>query len=136
MPEDTAPVPVARGGYVAADGNDAVIVASGSELPLALEVREVLAAQGRAIRVVSLPCWEAFAEQDAAYRTEVLGVGLPVASLEAAVTYGWAAITGREGLNIGIDGFGASAPAAVLADEYGFTPAAVASRVADWLATL
>jgi transketolase len=126
--------PVARGGYVARPGDDAVLVATGSELWVALEAAELLAASGRSLRVVSLPCWEAFFAQDEAYRREVLGDGLPVASLEAGVTFGWAAVTGADGLRLGIDHFGASAPAGVLADQFGFTPEKVAARLEQWLA--
>ncbi len=133
VPSAATPVPVAKGGYVVADGTDAVIVATGSELALALDTRQMLAERQISVRVVSMPCVEAFFEQEAAYRNEVLGNGLPIASVEAAVTFGWAAVTGSDGLSIGIDEFGASAPAAVLAEKYGFTPAAVAGRVADWL---
>ena len=85
---------------------------------------------------MSLPCWEAFFAQDAAYRAGVLGNGLPVVSIEAASTFGWERITGADGLNIGIDHFGASAPAEVIAEEWGFTSAAIAERVSAWLPTI
>ena len=85
------------------------------------------------MRVVSLPCWEAFFEQDPAYRDQVLGGGLPIASVEAAATFGWDRIVGPSGLSIGIDHFGASAPYQRLAAEFGFTPEAVAARVLAWL---
>ena len=134
VPTGAEPVPVAKGGYVVADGNEAVIVETGSELALALDARDLLAGRQVSVRVVSMPCVEAFNEQDAAYRESVLGTDLPIASIEAAVTFGWGDITGSGGLNIGIDRFGASAPADVLAEQYGFTPEAVAGRVADWLA--
>ncbi len=80
-----------------------------------------------------MPCVEAFLAQEDGYRAEVLGTGLPLVSVEAGVTFGWAAITGSDGLNIGIDRYGASAPWQVLAEEYGLTPSAVADRVVDWL---
>jgi transketolase len=124
---------VHKGGYVAREGGDAVLVATGSEVWVALEAAELLAERGVSLRVVSLPCWEAFAEQDEEYRTSVLGEALPVASLEAAATFGWQALTGSGGLNIGIDHFGASAPAQRLAEEWGFTPASVADRIESWL---
>ena len=125
---------VARGGYVRRPGDEAVLVATGSELGVAEEAAAILDGQGRSVRVVSMPCVEAFTEQPADYRRLVLGEDLPVASLEAGATFGWDAITGRDGLRIGIDQYGASAPAGVLAEEFGFTPAAVADRVAQWLA--
>jgi transketolase len=124
---------VHRGGYVVRDGDDAVLVATGSEVPLALGAAEVLAERGRSVRVVSLPCMEAFFGQDEAYRGSVLGDGLPVASLEAGSTFGWDRITGGRGLSIGIDRFGMSAPATAIASELGFTPEAVADRIDAWL---
>jgi len=122
-----------RGGYVLRDGSDAVLVATGSEVWVALAAAEILAGSGRSVRVVSMPCVEAFLHQGEGYRSEVLGEGIPVASLEAASTFGWSSITGGDGLTIGIDHFGASAPAEVIAEEWGFTPEAVAARVEEWL---
>jgi transketolase len=124
---------VRRGGYVVRAGDDAVLAASGSEVPLALAAAAILAERGRSVRVVSLPCMEAFFDQDEEYRRSVLGDGLPVASLEAGSTLGWERITGSAGLAIGIDGFGMSAPAEAIAAELGFTPEAVAGRVDAWL---
>ena len=83
--------------------------------------------------MVSLPCWEAFFEQDDAYRASVLGDGLPVASIEAGTTFGWHRFVGSDGLAMGIDRFGASAPADVLAEKFGFTPDQVAAKIEDWL---
>jgi transketolase len=79
-----------------------------------------------------MPCWEAFFEQPEAYQREVLGSGIPMVSLEAGATFGWERIVG-DGLKIGIDRFGASAPAAAIAEGLGFTPQAVAARISDWL---
>jgi transketolase len=124
---------VSRGGYVLRDGDQAVLVATGSEVWLAVAAAEILAAEGRRLRVVSLPCWEAFFAQDDAYRRSVLGEGLPLASLEAAATFGWERIVGRDGLRIGLDHFGASAPAGRIASEWGFTAEAVAARLRAWL---
>ncbi|MDJ0663261.1 MAG: transketolase [Acidimicrobiia bacterium] len=128
------PVPVAKGGYVVKDGSDVVLVATGSELQTALAAAEILNGAGTSVRVVSMPCREAFEAQDAAYRAEVLGEGLPIASVEAGVTFGWTDVIGSDGLAIGIDHYGASAPAAVLAEEFGFTPEKVAARLGSWLA--
>ena len=125
---------VRRGAYVRRDGNDAVLVATGSEVQLAERAAALLEADGTSIRVVSMPCWEAFAIQDEAYRSSVFPPAMPIASLEAAATFGWAEITGKDGLNIGIDHFGASAPWTVIAAEWGFSAEAVAQRVAAWLA--
>jgi transketolase len=124
---------VARGGYVLRPGGDVVLVATGSEVSLALGAADLLVDRGVDARVVSLPCWEAFFAQDAAYRDGVLGVGIPRVSIEAAATFGWERVVG-DGLKIGVDHFGASAPAERIAAEWGFTPDAVAGRVAGWLA--
>lgn len=122
---------VARGGYVLADGDDLVIIASGSEVALALETARLL---DLSARVVSLPCWEAFFAQEESYRRQVLGNGIPRVSVEAGATFGWERLVGDDGLMIGLDRFGASAPAAAIADGFGFTPEKVAGRVRDWLA--
>lgn len=129
----TDPVPVDKGAYVVREGSDAVIVATGSELEIAVGAAEILAGEGKSVRVVSMPCREAFVAQGDAYRTEVLGDGIPVASLEAGVTFGWSDIIGSDGLAIGIDRYGASAPAAVLAEKYGLTPQQVADKLAAFL---
>ena len=126
---------MARGGYIVKEGTDAILVATGSELWLALAVAGRLAGEV-SLRVVSMPCVEAFAAQDEGYRDEIVGGGSPVASLEAGVTSGWKAITGRAGLNLGVDRFGASAPAAVVAEKLGFTPEAVSARIEAWLSGL
>ncbi|GMQ86038.1 MAG: transketolase [Acidimicrobiia bacterium] len=125
---------IARGAYVRRDGTDAVLVATGSEVQLAERAAALLAADGTSVRVVSMPCREAFSAQDDDYRAAVFPSGMPVASVEAATTFGWGDITGPDGLNIGLDHFGASAPWSVIAAEWGFTPEAVAERVAEWLA--
>jgi transketolase len=122
-----------RGGYVVRDGDEAVLVATGSEVWVALEAAEILAGRDRRIRVVSLPSWEVFFEQDEDYRRSVLGDGLPVATLEAATTFGWDRIAGATGLRMGVDHFGTSAPWQRIAEEWGFTPEAVAERLASWL---
>jgi transketolase len=120
---------VQRGGYVLRGGTDVVMVATGSEVSVALQAADVLADSGVSARVVSLPCWEAFFAQDDDYRAEVLGEGIPVVSIEAGATLGWERLTGRAGLNIGIDRFGVSAPAPVIAQKWGFTGEAVAEQV-------
>ncbi|MGQ0847903.1 MAG: transketolase [Actinomycetota bacterium] len=121
---------VARGGYVLSDGEDLVIVATGSEVSLAVEAARLI---DRSVRVVSLPCWEAFLEQESSYRSDVLGEGIPRVSIEAGATFGWERIIGSDGLAIGIDRFGASAPAASIARHLGFTPEAVAAQIMSWL---
>jgi transketolase len=124
---------VERGGYVLRDGDDVVLVATGSEVHVALGAAELLAEQGTSARVVSLPCWEIFFAQSEAYRLEVLGDGLPRVSIEAAATFGWERVVGIDGLMIGVDHFGASAPYERIAEEWGFTPDAVSEKVSRWL---
>ena len=119
---------VKRGGYVVTEGTDVTIIASGSEVPLGVDAAAVLSEEGISARVVSLPCWEVFNRQSAEYRQKVLGEA-PRVSVEAASTFGWRALVGDAGLSIGIDHFGASAPAGVIAEHLGFTPAEIASRV-------
>jgi len=128
-----------RGGYVLYErggpGPQVVLIGTGSEVHVAVEVAKALNEQdGRAVRVVSLPCWEVFEAQDAAYRESVIPprTGARV-SIEAGVTFGWERYTGELGLRIGVDGFGASAPAPTLAEHYGLTPAKALARVRDYL---
>jgi transketolase len=123
---------VARGGYVLRDGDDVVLVATGSEVHVALEAAELLIVEGISTRVVSLPCWEVFLDQDEDYRRTVLGDGLPRVGIEAAATFGWERIVG-DGLVIGIDRFGESAPAAALAEEFGLDADSVAQAVRNVL---
>ena len=123
----------ARGGYVLRPGEDVVVMAGGSEVSLALDTAGLLEQRGVSARVVSLPCWEAFDAQDAAYRREVLGEGIPRVSVEAGATFGWERMVGSEGLAIGIDSFGASAPYQVLVEQFGFSAPAVAKRVLSHL---
>ncbi|MDT8435215.1 MAG: transketolase [Gemmatimonadota bacterium] len=129
----------ARGAYVLAreDGTrpDAILIATGSEVHLALAAREVLAARGVDARVVSMPCQELFRAQDAAWREEVLPAAVTArVSIEAGVTRGWREWTGARGVSIGLDRFGASAPAGELFRQFGFTPQAVADAAATLVA--
>lgn len=109
-----------KGAYVLADGSDVILIASGSEVAVALAARAELAARGISARVVSMPCWELFDQQPAAYRDEVLPPGNPRRiSIEAGVTFGWRTWIGDRGVAIGIDRFGASAPGEFLLDTLG-----------------
>jgi len=121
----------ARGAYVLRDAADAkaVIIATGSEVSLAVEAAQTLAGKGIAARVVSAPCLDLFAEQDKAYRDTVLPEGVPVVAVEAALRYGWDSIIGRDGGFVGMNGFGASAPAGELYKHFGITAEAVVSEV-------
>jgi transketolase len=123
----------ARGGYVLAEASGgaprrATLIATGSELPVAMAARAVLEAEGVPTAVVSLPCWEIFALQDEGYRDQVLGGALRV-GIEAAIGFGWDRWLGPQGLFIGMNGFGASAPAEDLYRHFGITPEAVAGAV-------
>lgn len=120
---------IARGGYIRRQGDDVVLVATGSEVALAQAAADVVAGRDVSARVVSMPCVEVFRSQSEEYRRTVLGADLPVFTLEAGSTFGWADIVGRPVTAIGIDRFGASAPAETLAEQFGFTPQSVADRV-------
>jgi transketolase len=125
---DPVPGGVSKGGYVVRDGSAVTLIGTGSEVSAALGAAEILSKEGIEARVVSLPCWELFFEQDESYQTEVLGSS-PRVSVEAAATFGWERLVGKDGLIIGIDRFGASAPDHVLAEKFGFTASAIADRV-------
>jgi len=120
----------ARGAYVLAEtpgrARGVTILATGSEVGVAMEARKLLAADGIEAAVVSMPCWELFASQPVAYRDAVLG-SAPRVAVEAAVALGWERWLGEAGVFVGMEGFGASAPAAKLFQHFGIT----AARVAD-----
>jgi transketolase len=106
-----------------------VLVATGSEVHVAAEAAALLEADGIGCDLVSMPCWERFAEQSAEYRADVLPAGVLKISVEAGVTLGWERWVGSDGIIVGLDHFGASAPAEQLFAEYGFTGPAIAQRV-------
>ena len=122
---------VSRGGYVLSDppGARAVIIATGSEVAIALEAQKLLAADGLAVRVVSMPSTDVFDRQDLAWRTSVLPQALPRVAVEAGVTALWHKYVGLEGAVVGIDTFGESAPAGVLFKHFGLTAEKVAQTV-------
>jgi transketolase len=112
-----------KGAYVLADGDDVILLATGSEVSTALAARDELAKQNIKARVVSMPCWELFDEQDAAYRESVLPrARWQRVSVEAGVTRGWREYIGDRGIAVGVDRYGASAPGEVLMDKLGITP--------------
>jgi transketolase len=116
-----------KGAYVVVDGADVLLVATGSEVSVALAARELLAKDGIAARVVSMPSWELFREQSIDYRESVLPPGQRKrVSVEAGTTFGWREHVGDGGIAIGIDRFGASAPGEVLLEKLGITAKAVA----------
>jgi transketolase len=106
-----------------------ILIATGSEVALARDVAAALEGQGIGAEVVSMPCWELFEAQDGAYRAEVLPEGPLRVSIEAGSTFGWERYVGREGLAIGLDAFGASAPAKDLFAHFGFTVDAIVPRI-------
>ena len=119
-------IDIARGGYVLADWDSAfearvAIIATGSEVALAMGARDSLAAEGVGVRVVSMPCTSLFDRQDANYRERVLPAGIPRVAVEAGVTDYWRKYVGLEGAVVGIDTFGESAPAGALFKYFGFT---------------
>jgi len=125
----------AKGGYVLHEATGgapkAVIIATGSEVEIAADARTQLEAAGIPTRVVSMPCTELFDAQDAAYKAEVLPADAFKVSIEAACSFGWQRYTGLDGANIGIDRFGASAPASDLYEYFGITSAAVVAAVRE-----
>lgn len=126
-----APLPCAMGGYVLREARArrmATLIATGAELPVALAARDILRGSGIDVAVVSLPCWELFARTPADYRARVLGE-VPRFGIEAASGFGWERWLGDGGVFIGMDGFGASAPAPDLYRHFGITPDAVADAV-------
>lgn len=124
---------VKHGAYVLADcagTPDAIIIASGSEITLALQAQEVLKSEGKKIRVVSMPCWELFRAESADYKESVLPKAVKARlAVEAGATFGWERWVGDEGDIIGVDRFGTSAPADKIFEEYGFTVDNVVSKV-------
>jgi transketolase len=123
-----------RGAYVLdnyRDG-DITIVATGSEVGLAMKTADLLRGSGVSARVVSAPSLNLFDQQDAAYQDEVLGDRSKVVAIEAGRSDGWYKYVSHDALVIGIDRFGASAPAEKIAEEFGFTPQKVADRIRAW----
>jgi transketolase len=129
------PAAVAKGGYVVQDapGAKVTVIASGSEVATAQAALEILAQQGVKARLVSMPCLECFEAQPASFRDAIVPPDHRVAVVEAARGLEWWRYAGRDGLVVGIDRFGASAPDKALAEEYGFTPARIAEKIATWL---
>ncbi len=127
MPNVGGSADVSRGAYVVADGNDAVLLATGSEVQVALGARDLLAGNGIGARVVSMPSFELFRAQDQAYRDSVLPPDISRrVSVEAASSFGWHEWVGDRGAIVGLDRFGESAPAADVMTDLGITPERVA----------
>ena len=129
---------VSRGAYILvepASTPDVILIASGSEVQLAVAAAKLLAAKGTKVRVVSMPSFHLFDQQDAAYRESVLPAAIKArVSIEAATTLGWHKYVGDRGLAYGLDHFGTSAPAPAIEKEYGFTPEHIADVASGLLA--
>jgi transketolase len=118
---------VERGAYVVScapeNKVDLILIGTGSEVSIALEAQKLLAAKGVSARVVSMPCWERFAQQPQAYQDSVLPPGVTARiAIEAGVTTGWQKWVGSHGIVMGIDHFGASAPYQQIYQQFGLTP--------------
>jgi transketolase len=127
----------AKGGYrlrSAAAGRKVVLLATGSEVEIAVGVAESLEAQGIGADVISMPCWEHFDKQPAAYRADILPRDALIVSIEAGVTMGWERYTGVDGINIGIDSFGASAPIGDLYPYFGLSVDKIVPQIIQKLA--
>ena len=127
---------VQKGAYVLADSDNpkVIIMATGSELNLALDSYKKLKEEGIEARVVSMPSWEVFEKQNAEYKESVLPRNIRKrVSIEAGVTFGWCRYTGDEGINIGIDTFGASAPGNLVLEKYGFSIDNVTTKIKEML---
>lgn len=133
------PESLEKGAYVLKDSSDTpqlILIATGSEVHVALEAQEKLAGEGIQARVVSMPSWELFEKQDDAYKESVFPKNVRKRiSVEAGVTLGWHKYITDEGMSIGIDGFGESAPGSKLMEEFGFTAANVVKHAKQLLET-
>jgi transketolase len=130
----SAPDDLTKGGYVlresSAETPDVILLASGSEVHVALGAQDILEEQGITTRVVNMASWELFDAQSRQYRDKVLPPSVSVRlAVEAASPMGWEKYVGQEGEVVGLDRFGASAPYKVLMSKFGFEPQAVAERV-------
>ena len=129
---------MSKGAYTLIDTKgspEIIILATGSEVSLAIEVAKKL--EGKKVRVVSMPCWETFDKQTDEYKKEVIpDRGSLKISIEAGITNGWEKYIGINGLAIGINHFGSSAPAGDLAREFGFTADQIADKIEKFLGKL
>ncbi|MGZ4860164.1 MAG: transketolase-like TK C-terminal-containing protein, partial [Candidatus Angelobacter sp.] len=133
-----SPAGVAKGAYVLADSPggkpELILMATGSEVSLCLSAYETLSAEGRKVRVVSMPSWEIFETQSEEYRESVLPASVTARiSVEQASTFGWARYVGHAGKSVGMRTFGASAPLKELQKRFGFTSDAVVAAARELL---
>lgn len=124
---------VGRGAYIIRQGQGKLhytLIATGSELSLALDLADALEKIGKSVRVISFPCWEIFEQQDSSYRSSIFGGDLGIrVSIEAGVEQGWHKYIGSEGIAISVDDFGLSAPLRDLQEHFGFTVEAILDRI-------
>jgi transketolase len=128
---------VAKGAYILSDSDgtpDLILIGTGGELHLCVEAAETLRAEGKKVRVVSMPCWELFDEQDASYRESVLPKAVTKRLVvEAASSFGWCRYLGSEGAMLSIDRFGASAPGNIALKKFGYTAENVVAKAKEFL---
>jgi transketolase len=126
---------VKRGAYILEDEEnpDVILIGTGSEVHVCIKAKEILKEKGIKARVVSMPSWELFFNQPEEYRKQVIPQNIPKVAVEAGSSLGWKEIIGDNGVVIGMERFGASAPGNVLMEKFGFTPENVAKKVMDLL---
>ena len=126
---------LSKGAYILSDvkNPELILIASGSEVNLSLKVQSELKKKKIQSRVVSMPSFEIFEEQDKKYKEKILPAGIKKVSIEAGSTFGWSKYTGSDGLNIGIDTFGSSAPGNIVMDKYGINTEAVVKKIISCL---
>ncbi|HEY9846352.1 MAG TPA: transketolase C-terminal domain-containing protein, partial [Candidatus Caenarcaniphilales bacterium] len=129
---------VTKGGYVLSDSDgtpDLILIGTGSETQLCVKAADQLRGEGKKVRVVSMPCWEVFEEQDEQYRESVLPKSVTKrVAVEAGVSFGWCRYTGNEGATVSVNQFGSSAPGGVCMEKFGFTVDNVVSKAKQLLA--
>jgi transketolase len=132
-PATFTPDDILKGAYVVYEPTNpkAVVVATGSEVGTAVEAAKALTAEGKPVRVVSMPCTQLFMAQDKKFKENLLPTSLPLAVVEAGATLGWTSIVGRNALVVGIDHYGASAPGELLCEKFGFSTSAVKAQIAS-----
>jgi transketolase len=132
-PATFTPDDILKGAYVVYEPTNpkAVVVATGSEVGTAVEAAKALTAEGKPVRVVSMPCTQLFMAQDKKFKENLLPTSLPLAVVEAGATLGWTSIVSRNALVVGIDHYGASAPGELLCEKFGFSTSAVKAQIAS-----
>ena len=134
--ENAEKIDVSKGAYVLSEDKDfeVIVIGTGSELNTSIEAVEILRNKGKKVRLVSMPSQELFLKQSKEYQKAVLPCDCKKrVSVEAASTFGWSRFVGTEGISIGLDRFGASAPASKLAEEFGFTPEKIAAKIESYI---